>query len=501
MSFVPSAYQADIFDWITNGSGNAIVNAVAGSGKSTTLMHGIGKVPAGKTCVYLAFNKAVATEFEVKLRSAGTIEACKVQTINGLGHGALIKKLGRVRLDEHKYRNIAKTMAEATQLPEGWDVRKYTNALLELTSHTMSSLTDPTDTDAMNNLVDHTGTEVPNDFEAFRAVQTIIQMGIDLATNQQLVGFDDQIFLPAKFGWEVSQYDFVMVDECQDLSIAKLALVTRAIKGRGGRALFVGDPKQAIYGFAGADAYSYANIKTKMNAREFPLSVCYRCPTSVLDLARSIVPNIEAAPNAPEGKVEHIKESGMYAQLRIGDLVLCRLTAPLIRTALTLISKRIPAHVKGREIGRQLTGTIRDVAKKQRVYRMDEFANALDKYADENLKKLRSKDNNERAVEAFQDRVDAIYVCWEASHSDTIDGLCGEIESLFVDGKPAVELSTVHKAKGLEEENVYIIAPDKMPLVWKGQLEWEFEQEMNIEYVAFTRAKKALFLVETVARS
>jgi DNA helicase-2/ATP-dependent DNA helicase PcrA len=500
MSFVPSQYQADIFDWISNGTGNAIVNAVAGSGKSTTLKEGISYVPAGKTVVYLAFNKSVQVEFERKIAGSEAGARCQVKTLNGLGHGALLRKLGKVRLDEHKYRNICKTIAEATQLPDGWDVKKYTNALLELTSHTMSSLTDPTDTDAMNNLVDHTGTEVPNDFEAFRHVKQIVELGIDLAINQQLVGFDDQIFLPAKFGWEVSMFDFVMVDECQDLSVAKLALVTRAIKGKSGRALFVGDPKQAIYGFAGADAYSYGSIKTKMNAKEFPLSVCYRCPTSVLDLARSIVPNIEAAPNASEGKVEHIKESAMYAQLRIGDLVLCRLTAPLIRTALTLISKRIPAHVKGREIGRQLTGTIRDAAKKQRVYRMDEFANALDKYAEDGLKKLRSKDNNERAVEAFQDRIDAIYVCWEASHAETIDGLCEEIESLFIDGKPAVELSTVHKAKGLEEDNVFIIAPDKMPLVWKGQLEWEFEQEMNIEYVAFTRAKKALFLVDTVVR-
>ena len=48
-------------------------------------------------------------------------------------------------------------------------------------------------------------------------------------------------------------------------------------------------------------------------------------------------------------------------------------------------------------------------------------------------------------------------------------------------------LSTVHKAKGLEADNVYILATERMPHP-KGNLE-----ENNICYVAITRAKKNLF--------
>jgi DNA helicase-2/ATP-dependent DNA helicase PcrA len=68
----------------------------------------------------------------------------------------------------------------------------------------------------------------------------------------------------------------------------------------------VGDPKQAIYGFAGADCRSVEKIKARTQATELPLSICYRCPISHLDKAREIVPQIEARPGAPAGVIAEI---------------------------------------------------------------------------------------------------------------------------------------------------------------------------------------------------
>ena len=50
---------------------------------------------------------------------------------------------------------------------------------------------------------------------------------------------------------------------------------------------------------------------------------------------------------------------------------------------------------------------------------------------------------------------------------------------------------TVHKAKGLEAENVYIIRPDLMPHPKATNV----ESEMNIKYVAITRAISKLTFV------
>ena len=72
------------------------------------------------------------------------------------------------------------------------------------------------------------------------------------------------------------------------------------------------------------------------------------------------------------------------------------------------------------------------------------------------------------------------------------------IDKLFSDDhvKNAVTLSTVHKAKGLEANRVAIFLPNKLPLTYKNQTKWQFEQEMNLKYVALTRAKKELIIVD-----
>ena len=68
---------------------------------------------------------------------------------------------------------------------------------------------------------------------------------------------------------------------------------------------------------------------------------------------------------------------------------------------------------------------------------------------------------------------------------------CPTIDTIFTDDLKGIVLSTIHKAKGLEANRVFIIRPDLLPLPQcrKG---WEFIQEKNLEYVAITRAKKDL---------
>ena len=55
-------------------------------------------------------------------------------------------------------------------------------------------------------------------------------------------------------------------------------------------------------------------------------------------------------------------------------------------------------------------------------------------------------------------------------------------------------LSTIHKAKGLENERVFFLLPDIIPSKYATQ-PWQIEQEMNLKYVATTRAKHTLIKV------
>ena len=68
------------------------------------------------------------------------------------------------------------------------------------------------------------------------------------------------------------------------------------------------------------------------------------------------------------------------------------------------------------------------------------------------------------------------------------------LQGLFADESAAVWLSSIHKAKGLESDRVFILRPDRIELKHKNMRGWQIEQERNLHYVALTRAKShALF--------
>ena len=71
-----------------------------------------------------------------------------------------------------------------------------------------------------------------------------------------------------------------------------------------------------------------------------------------------------------------------------------------------------------------------------------------------------------------------------------IETLKTKIGLIFTDEIQGIVLSTIHKAKGLESNRVFIIRPDLMPL--PNSRSWQYAQELNLIYVAHTRAKTEL---------
>jgi ATP-dependent exoDNAse (exonuclease V) beta subunit len=71
------------------------------------------------------------------------------------------------------------------------------------------------------------------------------------------------IYLPVALDLPMPKYDLLLIDEAQDLSKCQQALAKKA----GRRLVFVGDPKQALYGFCGADSKSLWNGSTKSYRR------------------------------------------------------------------------------------------------------------------------------------------------------------------------------------------------------------------------------------------
>jgi DNA helicase-2/ATP-dependent DNA helicase PcrA len=295
------------------------------------------------------------------------------------------------------------------------------------------------------------------------------------------ISFDQMVYVAAYFGWKTGYYDFVFVDETQDMNIAQLTLAKAALKPNG-RLIAVGDPRQAIYSFRGADSNSIDNIIKDLNAKVMPLSVTYRCPRAVVNLAKSIVPDLEAAPNAIEGAVIETSEAEFLKNVKGGDFVLSRVNAPLVKYCMKMLAMGRPAFIQGKELGLGLISLI----KKSKKPGIIEFMEWLQKYKEREAERLTAA-GKEAQLDALHDKVEVLVTLSE--DLTTTAELQYRLNDLFKDDKAGhrIMFSSVHKAKGKETHRVWCLHPTFR--------EGKSTEEDNLCYVAWTRAMETLYLV------
>jgi len=215
---------------------------------------------------------------------------------------------------------------------------------------------------------------------------------------------------------------------------------------------------------------------------------------------RGIFPKIpiEAFPENEEGEITTISDATLFGEdkraLREEDLVLCRKTAPLVSLCIKLIGAGMAATVKGRAIGDTLKKVIEEIERLGLPFA--DFSEAISLYRKAKAERYKGMDNEEELLEQLTDKIDAIRAIYLAHPETKSIGDLGEaIDQLFSDEHSPITLCTVHRAKGLEADRVFILKPGDMPMRWRNQLAWQKEQEDNILYVALTRAKRELFIV------
>ncbi|MDF0553113.1 ATP-dependent helicase [Kamptonema sp. UHCC 0994] len=503
-----SIYQDRIVDWAKNNNGrHCCVNAVAGSGKSTTLLlvakalQSIGYRPSNIKII--VFGKANSIDL---IKKFGREWESSINTLHSVGW-QLIKSAIRINdprnaIKSNKYKLLAQDIGLISKGGMMGDLRREgaigkEDEFVKLLDLCRLTNQEPI-AEVIEDLCDHFElSDIRGYSVVASAVAQVLRKGESLAKSGQSFDFTDQIWLPVKWQIPVRPYSLVLVDEAQDLNAAQLELALM-LAGDRGRILAVGDKNQAIMGFAGADDRSFEKIVERLKPIELPLSICYRCPKSHIQLVKSLFPNIaiEASENAIDGKIESIFTNELKQKLRTGDMVISRKTAPLVSLCIKLISQGIAATVKGKAIGAQLKGDLQEIAKMPGFKSYYHFNLALQQY--KNAKELlwKGKDNEEQLLENLTDKLDALQCIYSYQPSlRSISQLEDYIDSLFSDGDSPIILSTCHRAKGLEAERVFIIKPEDMPMVWRNQQNWQYQQEENLLYVALTRSKSELYIV------
>ena len=500
-----SRYQKAVVDWFLDGHGNAVVNAVAGSGKTATL-ECLAKYVT-QSAVFCAFNKHIADELSAKLRWHQTIQ---VRTLHSIGYAATRYKLRcNPKVDATKYSTLIRQLlrevistSKVAGKPTANGVSRWveeTNPfvqLKELCNMARVNLLKEVDGPAILSLANTYAIDIEvKDLGFYKlALPALLKAGE--ASMRSVMDFTDMIWAPWLLAAMPYRNTVVMVDEAQDLNKAQLDLALKCVKADG-RMLFVGDPFQSIYGFAGSMSDSIDLIIKSTAATVLPLNECYRCPTSHIQLAQAIVPHIEATSWAKTGEVKTIKEDELCGAIEAGDLIICRLTAPLIRQAFGLIKDGVAAKVRGRQIGEALVAVLDRLAK-GKSYRWESLKDHVGEWSDGERVKILNRNGNDHEdpqLQNISDQADSLLALLAYSGASSMLGLKQHIAQLFSDEQATVWLSTVHRAKGLESDRVFILRPDMMPLPFvKGG--WQLRQEWNLRYVALTRAKHSLTFVK-----
>jgi superfamily I DNA/RNA helicase len=475
-----SQYQQNIFAFIESGKGNAIVEAVAGSGKSTTIIEGLNRIPAGATSIFLAFNKAIADELKGKGVNARTFHSLTYSPVTRF------KNVRQVETD--KMRKLVQKHFT------GDDVIMYGSFCQRLVGLAKQAgvgcLTDDTESNWMQ-MVDYHDLELESENASIRRGVELSRKLLQASNNAQEIDFDDMLYIAVKEGLSLPKFDFVFVDEAQDTNMIQRALLRKILKPTT-RVIAVGDPAQAIYGFRGADSDSLDLIAREFNCTRLPLTVSYRCPQSVVEYAQRYVSHIEAAPNAPAGTVGELGTAWTNKVFEANDLIVCRTTAPLISLGYSLLRDRVPARILGREIGEGLKSLIN----KLNASGIDRLLAKLDSWREREVEKALAAEKLGK-VQQIEDKAEAVRCLIEGmpETNRTIPALIEVISTLFSTGVNVVTLCTIHKAKGLEADNVFWLNASQCPSKWAKQ-PWQQQQELNLCYVAVTRAKSTLTLIE-----
>ena len=493
--FTPSKYQEDIFDFVKHGHGNAVVEAAAGSGKSWTLINCVNMIDEDKSILITAFNRDIVNELKKKTKGKDNVSA---MTMHSLGLQMLQRNFPdeSLTLDEFKYRTFINTNLNQLSsinifsLSKG-DLARYRENIYKLVDfgryYTCETVKD------LELIEERYGVEIIAD-EKEVAVEIINWGKNDLST----IDYTDMIYLPNILMCKPIglKFDWIMVDEAQDLSVAQRDILLKCVKINT-RILFVGDSSQSLYSFSGADPDSFKKILELPNTISLPLSISYRCADAIVENAQTIEPKIE---KNSDGRAGEVKRECRLDEVQDGDMILCRNNAPLMKVYVEFLRMNKKAFIRGKDIGINLKNAVKRTGEELLNVDMKRKGVFTKLYASlfDSINELIAKSNitYADAVESsiISNKIDIIKALEILSEGlTTSEELIERIKGIFSDKKKneGISLSTIHKAKGLEAENVYIVCDSLMPSK-QAKKKWEIEQERNLMYVAYTRSKNKL---------
>jgi DNA helicase-2/ATP-dependent DNA helicase PcrA len=472
---------------VETGTQNILLRSTAGSGKTTSIMESLQYISPDDTKLLCSFTNKITTTLRERV-SADGIENCQVSTLNSFGWNAVKKafggKLNRFKTGYHLKR-LVNFESEADFFKVVKTYEKFISLFKSYVIHPSEVL------DRWKDLAEYHSIEYPSDTlgDSSQFANTLYEVYSDCVNDRTQFDFDDQKFVPVYYDLPLTKFDWVYVDEAQDCNVCDLQLIQKL----GGRFVFVGDDEQAIYLFRGALNDALERISEMFDTKELGLTVCWRCSKSVIEEAAKISTKIKAPQHAIPGSVSWIEAGQFVEKVQRGAFCLSRTSAVAVSGCLSALKAGKPARVLGREIEQQLIKFIESM----KTNDLPTLKMKIDEARAEEGSRLRELKLDD-AAQRYEDTCDTVNAFIEVSKSfrDVLD----RISEIFTDAiEDGILFMTIHKAKGLENDTVFFLDEGNCPHP-SAKLEHAVKQEMNLRFVAVTRARKNLIYVRSKPR-
>lgn len=500
--------QVSILDQIQSSNDNLTVVARAGCGKTSILTGIVGALSPDSSGNILAFNAHIADYLKGDKRIPSN--RMKISTAHSYGLSMLKRVIDSPVIEKTKYNHLLEeTLQEkGIQLEDlivgtlmykrsvAKDIKYDLQKLLTLCRCWVCKVED---IESINSVYTYYGYDFLVEPDVVNLLLEVVSKtlikGRDNAIETGIIDFGDMIWLPNELDLKVSSHkDIVMMDEAQDANLCMMGIVEKLI-GPSTRVVFMCDDRQEIYGFNGSVPGICSMLNTKFNTKLMPLTYCYRCPESHLELVRDWVPDIVCGKTNKDGSVIRTSPQEMDGKYRPGMVIVGRFNSPLIELGVRLLTKGMPVYIPHKDITQSfisLMDTVRDMSMEQASYVIEERMH-------KELGKVKGNDSKgNRKVKNILDKYEGCLFLIE-----TLGGTHSNIHSVirFLEGlqsKPveeSIRITTVHSFKGGEADDVVVLDSNEMPYFRLCSTDWEMSMEENVAYVAHTRSKNNLYLV------
>jgi superfamily I DNA/RNA helicase len=481
---------------IINSTGDIRINAVAGSGKTTTIIEYAASRPPGSRILYLAFNKSVKLEAARKFEARG-LRHVRVETAHSLAYKYIVPRHGyNVRAQGYKTQEIVDLLGLRGN---GEKHNEYI-----LANHINKFITYFCNCDKPKvqelNYLDTVSDQKAGVF--VKSFYSYIEEGTRILLAKMDRGEIDIIhdFYLKKFQLSAPSlpYDYILFDEGQDASGVMLDVLLKQKATK----VIVGDVHQQIYGWRHA-----VNSLETTDFNTFHLSASFRFPQDIAHLASTVL----------EWK-KHIHDLDPVLITGNGTTNREASKATIARTNLGLLLKAIEYITDNRKVKHiYFEGNINsytyadDGASLYDV--LDLYNSKHDRIRDKLIKSMKDIDELEEYIEKTEDMQLSMMAEIVKEYGNEIHGMIKSLKDLHTgdEDKAKAEMifSTVHRAKGMEYDAVYLVDDfiteeklEKLKAGEKGKEEplntVKLNEEINLLYVAVTRAKYKLYIPETL---